>query len=80
MKQRKRVTWGIRLLCGKSAGGSKRLTQDVRAYFTVEAAMVMSLVLSVVVMVVYIMFFQYNRCIMEQDVGTLVLKGSTMQI
>lgn len=59
---------------------SNKLPQKVKAYFTVEAAMVLSVVLSVIVIVVYIMLFQYNRCLMEQDVSTLVLKSSTMQI
>lgn len=80
MKRNERNVWGIRLLCGKDAEWNKRMAHGVKAYFTVEAAMVMSLTLSVIVMLVYIMFFQYNRCIMEQDVGTLVLKSLTAQI
>lgn len=51
----------------------------VRAYFTVEAAMVMPVVLSVVVFVIYMMLFQYDRCLMEQDLGALALKGVTLQ-
>lgn len=57
----------------------KYLRQKVRAYFTVEAAMVIALVMSVIVTLVYIMLFQYNRCLLEQDIGTLALKGCTIQ-
>lgn len=48
------------------------------AYFTVEAAMVLPMVFSVVIIIIYMMFFQYNRCLMEQDIGILVLRGSIL--
>lgn len=56
------------------------IKREIKAYLTVEAALVLSVVFSVIVIIIYIMFFQYNRCLMEQDVGTLVLKSFTMQI
>lgn len=49
-------------------------------YFTVEAAMVMPMVLSVVFLIIYLLFFQYNRCLMEQDVGLLVMGGIYMEV
>ena len=51
----------------------------MNAYFTVEAAMVMPIVLWVVLFVIYLLFFQYNRCLTDQDVGVLVLRGSILQ-
>ncbi len=49
------------------------------AYFTVEAAMVFPIVFYVVIIIIYMMFFQYNQCLLEQDVGALALRGVTMQ-
>ena len=51
----------------------------VSAYFTVEAALVFPLVLGVVFLVMYLMFFQYGRCLSEQDMGALALYGATVQ-
>ncbi len=49
------------------------------AYFTVEAAMVLPMVIGVLVLQVYLMLFQYDRCLMELDAGTLALRGCTIQ-
>lgn len=48
-------------------------------YFTVEAALVLPIVISVFVLLIYLIFFQYNRCLLEQDAGALALKGCTVQ-
>ena len=50
-----------------------------KAYFSVEAAMVLSMVLSTIVFLIYLMLFQYNRCLQEQDLGLLVVKSSMLQ-
>ena len=39
------------------------------AYFTVEAALLYPVVLGVIVLMIYLLFFQYDRCLMEQDMG-----------
>lgn len=49
------------------------------AYFTVEAAMVFPVVLFVNILLIYLAFFQYDRCIMEQNAGLLALKACTVQ-
>lgn len=54
-------------------------TQKENGYFTIEAAMVLTLVIGVIVLLIYLVVFQYNRCLMEQDVGALALKGCSMQ-
>lgn len=46
------------------------------AYFTVEAALVVPMVLAVILFLIYMMFYQYDRCLMEQDMGMLLVKGS----
>ena len=52
--------------------------QRQHAYFTVEAAMVVTITVCVIVLLIYLVFLQYNRCLMEQDVGALALKGCTI--
>lgn len=47
-------------------------------YFTVEAAMVFPIAFAVVLFVLYLLFFQYNRCIMEQDAGIIALQGASV--
>lgn len=44
-------------------------------YFTVEAALVFPLALGTVLFVAYMLLFQYDRCLMEQDLGALTLWG-----
>lgn len=46
------------------------------AYFTVEAAMVLPMVIGAILSVVYMMLFQYDRCLLEQDLGGIALWGS----
>lgn len=43
--------------------------KKVRAYFTVEAALLYPVVLGVILLMGYLLFFQYDRCLMEQEVG-----------
>lgn len=50
------------------------------AYFTVEAALVMPFVMGVVLLTIYLLFFQYDRCLMEQSAGVIALRGCTLQI
>lgn len=55
------------------------MKKQENAYFTVEAAMVMPIVIFVIILLIYLVLFQYNRCLMEQDMGALALKGCSMQ-
>ena len=57
--------------------GKKR---ETGAYLTIEAALVMPIVLAVIVFVVYMLFFQYDRCLMEQNAGVMAMRGCTLQI
>lgn len=57
-----------------------RFAYEPNAYFTVEAAIVFPIVLSTVLFVIYTMFFQYDRCLLEQDIGVIALRGAAMQI
>lgn len=49
-------------------------TIRVKAYLSVEAALVMPIVTATVLLVIYFWFFQYNRCLMEIDLNTIVCK------
>ena len=46
------------------------------AYFTVEAALVLPLVISAMLLVTYLFCYQYDRCLLEQDMGGLALWSS----
>lgn len=46
------------------------------AYFTVEAALVLPIVIAALLFVIYMMLFQYDRCLLEQDMGAIALWGS----
>lgn len=46
------------------------------AYFTVEAALVLPIVIATLLFVIYMMLFQYDRCLLEQDLGAIALWGS----
>ncbi len=48
------------------------------AYFTVEAAMVLPIVISAMLTGIYLFCFQYDRCLMEQDIAGLALWGSAL--
>ena len=51
----------------------------INGYFTVEAALVFPFVMGVVIFIIYILFFQYDRCLMEQSAGTLAMRCCTLQ-
>ncbi len=48
------------------------------AYMTVEAALILPIVFLTVLLVIFLLIFQYNRCLMEQDIGILALRGTTL--
>lgn len=51
----------------------------VGAYFTVEAVLILPIVLGVILLIIYLWFFQYDRCLMEQDIGALALRGAALE-
>lgn len=50
------------------------------AYLTVEAVMVLPITISAILVVIFLLIYQYNRCLLEQDVGTMALWGSTVEL
>lgn len=55
-----------------------RKQEALEGYFTVEATMVMVLVLYVCISVICLGFFQYDRCLMQQDAYRAALRGSSV--
>lgn len=47
----------------------------IDGYFSVEAALVMPIVLTTIAFVIYLLLFTYNRCLAEQDIGIVVFRG-----
>ena len=49
-------------------------------YFTVEAALILPLTLGVIVLLIYLMFYQYDRCLLDQDMGWAALRASVTPV
>lgn len=48
---------------------------EENAYFTIEASLILSIVFFVFYFVIYIGFYQYNRCLLEQDIYRLLIRA-----
>ena len=48
----------------------------MKAYFTVEAACILPMMLGVYVFLIYGMFYRYDRCLLEQDAALMVMEES----
>ena len=48
----------------------------MRAYFTVEAALILPVTLGIYVLLIYAMFFQYDRSLMEKNMAVLAIRGT----
>lgn len=51
----------------------------IKAYFTVEAALVLPFAMGALLLTIFLFIFQYDRCLMEQDAGLLVLYAGTLE-
>lgn len=58
---------------------NRELNMEKNAFFSVEAAMVMPLAISAVILAVSLFVFQYNRCLMEQDMAAQTLKAAVVE-
>ena len=47
------------------------------AYFTVEAALVLPLVTGALIFTIFLFIFQYDRCLLEQDINMLAVCAGT---
>lgn len=56
------------------------MKKSMEGYFTVEAALLFPMILGVILFVIYSWFYQYDRCLMEMDTGTMALRGCADEI
>lgn len=54
----------------------KRKIRKVKGYFTVEASLLMPLVIFLIGFIFYLTFYLYNRCVIAQDTYVLAFRGS----
>ena len=54
----------------------KKHKGSIEAYFTVEASLVMPVVIGSVIFVICFLLYWYNRCLMEQDLSVMAVKAS----
>lgn len=52
------------------------MNKKLNAFFSVEAALVMPLVIAAMLLAVGLFVFQYDRCLMEQDLAAQTLKAA----
>ncbi len=57
-------------------GFKKKKIRNVKGYFTVEASLVMPLVIFLIGFIFYLTFYLYNRCVIAQDTYALAFRGS----
>ena len=48
---------------------------ELKGYFTVEAALIIPFVLGIIFLVIYMFFYKYDRCLMEQDHAEVLVEG-----
>lgn len=53
--------------------------QQAEGYLTVEAALILPMLIAAILFVIYILVFQYDRCLLEQDLGAMALWGSSVE-
>lgn len=49
--------------------------KEVEGYFSVEAALVLPIVLGIYLFLIILLFIQHDRCIMEQDMASMLIKA-----
>lgn len=59
---------------------NQKMNKQMDAFFSVEAAMIMPLVISAILLAVGLFVFQYDRCLTEQDVAAQALKAAAVQV
>lgn len=55
----------------------KIFRKEVNGYFTVEASMIVPIIILLIAALFYLTFFLYNRCVLSQDAYILAFYGST---
>jgi hypothetical protein len=45
-------------------------------YFTIEAVLILPIVLFIIIFLIHLSFFQYNRCMLDEETIVMMLRGS----
>ena len=53
----------------------KKRTVSVGGYFTVEASLVLPVVIASIVFIIYVLLYWYDRCLMDQDTAMLAMQA-----
>ena len=75
-KRRKKERAAVRLF---SCYTEEAANGKADAYFTVEASLIMGIVLVIIVLVIYVSFHLYNRCLYAQDSYLLCMRESLIK-
>ena len=51
----------------------------MKGYMTVEASLVLPMVFGVILFVLSLLFYSYDRCLLEQDVAALVVRSEYLE-
>lgn len=51
-------------------------SKGVNGYLTIEATLIFTIVIGVYICVIYMLFYQYDRCVFEEEMGILLVKSS----
>lgn len=49
--------------------------KELEGYFTVEASLVLPIVIGSIVFIIYVLLYWYNRCLMDQDTAMLAMQA-----
>ena len=51
----------------------------MKGYMTIEASLILPMVFGVILFVISLLFYSYDRCLLEQDVTALVVRGEYLE-
>jgi len=64
---------------GEAVKSNRRRNKTGNAYLTVEAAMIFPMILIMQLFIIFLFVFQYDRCLLDQDMGRLVVSGCSAE-
>lgn len=54
----------------------KKVQGKENAYLTVEACIIMPIVFYTIIFLIYVGFYNYNKCVLQQDIFRMLLRGN----
>lgn len=62
----------------RKINAEKNQTEELTGYLTIEAAIIVPIALFCILLILFLAFFQYDRCLLEQDLKMTMLRTSNM--